>query len=611
VRSGSRSVAESLAAASFADIVRMERKMPDDWLGAVTGVGAVQQFEDLRIPCSLVTADRKDWLKIWGTEDNVAAHELLQGAEAARSAYNDRCLARVQRTGRPLVATHQGFSDAFVPIGSRGKIQGFLVSGSFATSPWSAADIRTQWQKLTGRPARFADPALLSYAQAVLSTPVLPRRAARAFLAMVCQFAWILDNAGDVRRGRARWHRLTQHHLHRRLHFNMWQMAAGLVDPVRQGVWSAAHRSWARRYLGLTRLPTLVLALRPGAGRGRDALERLVEDQRFAVACADIALEIEDAACGRAGRSAAYLLLHCDPASPERPGRRAAVRLVEIVCSRLRKKGHEKVHVGVSARTPAPSELARCLREALLALEWAVHKNEPVVFHEDKAKEAAIGPARFLPLYDLLRSIREGALEEAALAVEGLVSEIVWQSGANGTSARAYVDAFYAQALHALGDLDLVEPSVIADHLSAFQRALEQAPTVAAMTAVFREHVQYLIEARRHPRSARRDSKLARVLRYLEAHAAERVDLARAAKMAGYAPQHFSRLLRKVRGQTFEQLVLSLRIARAKELLASSDLAIVDVAASSGLRSLSYFHRLFRRQVGMTPATFRGRERRH
>jgi AraC-like DNA-binding protein len=89
------------------------------------------------------------------------------------------------------------------------------------------------------------------------------------------------------------------------------------------------------------------------------------------------------------------------------------------------------------------------------------------------------------------------------------------------------------------------------------------------------------------------------------------VGLARAAKVAGYAPQHFSRLLKKLRGQTFEELVLSLRLARAKELLSSGELAIADVAPSSGIRSLSYFHRVFRREVGVTPAAFRAAARRH
>ena len=31
------------------------------------------------------------------------------------------------------------------------------------------------------------------------------------------------------------------------------------------------------------------------------------------------------------------------------------------------------------------------MREALLALEWAVHKNQPVVFHEEKAKDSCKG----------------------------------------------------------------------------------------------------------------------------------------------------------------------------------------------------------------------------
>ncbi|HEV8245051.1 MAG TPA: PocR ligand-binding domain-containing protein, partial [Polyangiaceae bacterium] len=522
----------------------MERQMPRDWLGVVTGLGAVRQFEDLRLPCSLVTADQLGWLKIWGSEDNVVAHEILQGAEAARSEYNHRCLTQVQRSRRPLVASHGGFSDAFVPIFRQGRVSGFLVCGSFSTFQWKAPEIRKQWQELTRRPLRANDPELLSYAQAVLSTPVLPKPTARALLRVLSELAKMLGNAKRISLGRARWHRITQRYLHRRLHFNMWQMAAGLVDPIQQAAWSAVHRSWARRYLGLTRLPTLVLALSSGANRDRDALEALVEDHRFIVDCSDTALEIEDTACGRAGGSIAYFLLYCDPALPARAGKNAVRRLVENVRSRLRKKGYDNVHIGASARTPAPSALSRCLREALLALDWAVHKNEALVFHEDQAKEAALGPARFRALFDLTRALREGASEAAALALEGLVNETVWHSAATVTSARAYVDAFYSQTLRALGDLDLLEASVIADHLSGFQQAVEQASTVNAIAAAFRTHVLYLIEARKHPRSTRRDSKLARALRYLEAHPAEDLKLAEVAKMAGYAPQHFSRLLR-------------------------------------------------------------------
>jgi AraC-like DNA-binding protein len=579
--------------------------MPEEWLGVVTGVGAVKQFEDLRLPCSLVTADQRNWLKIWGSDANVAAHELLQGAEAARSEYNHRALTHVARTKRPWQATHNGFSDLFVPILQSGRVTGFLVCGSFTGAPWSASDIREQWQKLTQRPLRPNDPELLSYAEAVLTAPLLPKRAARALVAILLELAKLLGDSKVVHAGRDRWHRLTQRHLHRRLHFNMWQMAAGLVDPIEQAAWSAANRSWQRRYLGLTRLPTLVLALSRSEKGGRDALEALVENHRFVVDCADVALEIEDAAAGRAGGSVAYLLLYCNPTLSERAGRKAARQLAQSIRSRLRDRGHVRLHIGVSSPSPAPRGLALALREALRGLEWALHKNQELVFYADQQKEMALGPARPSSLSDLMRAIHDGAAQEARVALEAVVSEIVWQSAANAIAARAYADAFYSQALRTLGDLDLLESSVLSDALSQFRESLEQVSSVTAIAARFRIHVLHLVDARTRPRSVRRDSKLARALRHLETHAAEPLKLAEVAKLAGYAPQHFSRLLRRQSGQGFQEFVLSLRIARAKELLHSSELAIADVAETIGIHSLSYFHRVFQRELGVTPAAFR------
>jgi len=583
----------------------MERQMPEEWLGVVTGIGAVKQFEDLRLPCSLVTADQRNWLKIWGSDANVAAHELLQGAEAARSEYNHRSLTHVARTKRPWQATHNGFSDLFVPILQSGRVSGFLVCGSFTGVQWSASAIREQWQKLTERPLWPNDPALLSYAEAALAAPLLPKPAARALVAILMEFAKLLGNPKPVHAERARWHRLTQRYLHRRLHFNMWQMAAGLVDPIEQAAWSAVNRSWLRRYLGLTRLQTLVLALGVSEQGERDALEALVENHRFVVDCADVALEIEDAAAGRAGGAVAYLLLYCDPTLSERAGRKAVRQLAQTIRSRLRERGHVRVHIGASSPSPAPRGLALALREALRALEWALHKNHELVFYADQQRDMPLGPARFRSASDLTRALHDGAVQEAKIALEALVSEIVWQSAASAIAARAYVDAFYSQALRTLGDLELLESSVLSDSLARFREALEQVSSVNAIAASFRRHVLYLIDARARPRPVRRDSKLTRALRYLEAHAAEPVTLGDVAKLAGYAPQHFSRLLRRQRGLGFEELVLSLRIARAKELLRSSELVIADVAETIGIHSLSYFHRVFQREVGVTPGAFR------
>jgi AraC family transcriptional regulator len=51
--------------------------------------------------------------------------------------------------------------------------------------------------------------------------------------------------------------------------------------------------------------------------------------------------------------------------------------------------------------------------------------------------------------------------------------------------------------------------------------------------------------------------------------------------------------------------VLMQRVERAKELLADTDTALVDVAAEVGFRTQGHFTGVFHRYAGFTPRTFR------
>lgn len=53
------------------------------------------------------------------------------------------------------------------------------------------------------------------------------------------------------------------------------------------------------------------------------------------------------------------------------------------------------------------------------------------------------------------------------------------------------------------------------------------------------------------------------------------------------------------------QYFLELKIARSKELLMHSDLACKEIAYKLGFDSITYFHRIFRKHVGMTPTDYR------
>lgn len=71
------------------------------------------------------------------------------------------------------------------------------------------------------------------------------------------------------------------------------------------------------------------------------------------------------------------------------------------------------------------------------------------------------------------------------------------------------------------------------------------------------------------------------------------------------SPYYLIRAFRRVYKQTPHQYLVGQRIARAKELLRSSDLSITEICAAVGFESLGSFSTLFRKVAGVSPRAYR------
>ena len=104
---------------------------------------------------------------------DVTAFEIEQSANPQRYAYNYRTFERVLRTRAPVLGTHAGFKDFFLPIGDTREVRRVLVAGPFATSPPTNAEILARWYGITRTRARLSEPAFAQYVYATLSTLTL------------------------------------------------------------------------------------------------------------------------------------------------------------------------------------------------------------------------------------------------------------------------------------------------------------------------------------------------------------------------------------------------------------------------------------------------------
>jgi AraC family transcriptional regulator len=122
------------------------------------------------------------------------------------------------------------------------------------------------------------------------------------------------------------------------------------------------------------------------------------------------------------------------------------------------------------------------------------------------------------------------------------------------------------------------------------------------LVQLLRSHAE--LERRREARTFDANT-VARIETFVAEHLADRLELPRLAHVAGYAVHHFCRLFRQTFAQAPHDFVRARRIAKAKGLLTDSKRSLSDIAMACGFADQSHMTRVFKEQVGVTPARWR------
>lgn len=94
-------------------------------------------------------------------------------------------------------------------------------------------------------------------------------------------------------------------------------------------------------------------------------------------------------------------------------------------------------------------------------------------------------------------------------------------------------------------------------------------------------------------------------VKWLGNHFAEKVSVNRLAAYMGYSRARLFTLFREHTGLSPNNFLMRLRIGKSKDLLLHGTLSVKEIALAGGFSDEKYFCRLFKRQTGMPPLTFR------
>jgi transcriptional regulator of acetoin/glycerol metabolism/AraC-like DNA-binding protein len=100
-----------------------------------------------------------------------------------------------------------------------------------------------------------------------------------------------------------------------------------------------------------------------------------------------------------------------------------------------------------------------------------------------------------------------------------------------------------------------------------------------------------------------------RVREHVEAHLSESIDLVMLAAVAGLSVHHFAREFKQSAGVTPHYYLTQMRVERAQDMLAHTDLSLSEIAYAAGFSDQSHLARHFRLMLGTTPSEFRWSQR--
>jgi AraC-like DNA-binding protein len=563
----------------------------------VTSAFGAMAFKDLGVSVSLWMD--KTWRAINLATDHVIFFEVEQQSELPRMAYNARCLAEARKRGKPVLGQHSGFHDLFVPVRAGSDIA--LVAGPFALARPKSLDIVERWRAIAHQRANLADPSFSRYLSTTLGTLTLEGPMLALFERLLVCFSRMLGDFANANALAAEFDSLIARLRPTRSAERQWEAARSMVHERTAQVWSTAISRDPLRSLGLKRAPEhVVVGLLRTRSPGQDAIEELLAAHAFQRDTARFATEHGDIVCGQVGDHGVSLLAGFS-------GSNARVRaelldVLSAVSTRARRFGF-RLHAGVALASGSQRFPAR-YGAALTAANTALARGVSSAFAPDHPGSTA---RRLAELRAELAESIDGRKNVLGARFERYVEAVEAHAGYQFDATRAHLEAGLdrlAEPLLSSGQLDRKGFDELCTSLA---NDPEGALSITKLINGYRGVVSEIERSIQTPTTARQVRSTRRALLYMRERLAEPLTLAEVSRIAGFAPDYFSKLLKRQEGLTFELCLLRMRLERAKHMLASTPHRVSRIANLTGFKSRTHFQQAFKNRTSLTPLEYRRR----
>lgn len=157
-----------------------------------------------------------------------------------------------------------------------------------------------------------------------------------------------------------------------------------------------------------------------------------------------------------------------------------------------------------------------------------------------------------------------------------------------------YLDALNDELVHARNEYHEIGNGLLQALLLTLRREIQDGHLL---------HLHSGMEEKPHPADG--FNAIERTQEYMRSHLNEQLTIESVARTIYMSRAQFAKKFHEQTGQTFTEYLNSIRLEQAQTFLRETDWNMTHIAEFVGFKSVSYFHRLFRSKVGVSPIEYR------
>ena len=268
------------------------------------------------------------------------------------------------------------------------------------------------------------------------------------------------------------------------------------------------------------------------------------------------------------------------------------------------------VSLGISRAAGHPQEMNAAFRQAIEALSRKFYIGQQCIIYfqdinwNDRGGNTAMNNSFDGMLAQMLIRVRAGDKEGALVNLMKIEQILLKEKGEKAVFFKNVVIDIVIQIQRL--QLGMGKPSSISGVADVpFITAIANGETLKEIWDLLTNMVVKTTDVahERHKNLTR--SVVDRIIAYINDNYRKDISLEELGDIAFMNPKYVCRLIKKETGSNFTDILLTIRIERARQLLRNPDMKTYEVAESVGISDSRYFSKVFKKHTGMTPTEFR------